>query len=417
LIRARAASAAAALLLIGLGACDSIVGAGGRQLDSTIVCTDDGCECKGGFGDCDDDVDNGCETDLNDTKNCGECANDCGIGKCDDLACVCEPGFADCDKKVSGCETDLTKSKEHCGSCERDCLGGTCTMSLCDPQIIPNTSAAYGFAVKDGSLYFTSTAEPGLFKEPVDGSGAPEKVGTSNDYGMIVRVSGDKLYWTTYTEVLATPLAGGATETLAKDVQPLYRMTVGGGQVYWDDVDPMVMEHSALMRVPATPGGMPEKVTGLGETKYLHDFIASDEHVYFNDTTLIRRVAHGETTPADFATTPVSATLYAVDGAALFFAGQTSGTFRVSFMGGDPEKIADAAPGYGSLEMDADNVYFLTSVAPNDSAQAVWRGSKKGGAAAVKLALDPAMYSGQPMSVDDKWVYWLSLAGVARVPK
>lgn len=97
--------------------------------------------CLSGWGDCDGDPSNGCETDLlTDPDNCGTCGNacsalhaitrDCNNGECD---IVCDDGWGDCNGGPSnGCETDLLTDIDNCGACGEacppgtSCVGGTC---------------------------------------------------------------------------------------------------------------------------------------------------------------------------------------------------------------------------------------------------------------------------------------------------
>ena len=81
-------------------------------------------ECPGGFGNCDGDASNGCETKLDTLTDCGDCGQPCdGVscagGVCTDL--TCKRGYADCDGKAgNGCEKSLT-SLTDCVMCKIDC--------------------------------------------------------------------------------------------------------------------------------------------------------------------------------------------------------------------------------------------------------------------------------------------------------
>ncbi|RME23622.1 MAG: hypothetical protein D6806_10960 [Deltaproteobacteria bacterium] len=100
-------------------------------------CIDGSCvvECYSGYGDCNDNPDDGCETNLiGNDSNCGACGVQCagqvphGVEKCDVdtcvLTCLDETGttdYEDCDGDSSnGCETSLW-SNESCGGCEIRC--------------------------------------------------------------------------------------------------------------------------------------------------------------------------------------------------------------------------------------------------------------------------------------------------------
>jgi MYXO-CTERM domain-containing protein len=86
--------------------------------------------CRAPFGDCDNDPQNGCETNLDeDNQHCGGCGRACslpgGSASCRLGECTldaCDPGLADCNQSPQdGCETDLQANGLHCGSCENAC--------------------------------------------------------------------------------------------------------------------------------------------------------------------------------------------------------------------------------------------------------------------------------------------------------
>jgi hypothetical protein len=109
--------------------------------------------CKGGFGDCDGDKANGCETTLTTVGSCGtSCATkvDCNttvehatVNGCTSGACsfTCTGGFTDCDGVASnGCETDLTAlvscgttcgNKVDCTTAVKNANGITCSSGAC----------------------------------------------------------------------------------------------------------------------------------------------------------------------------------------------------------------------------------------------------------------------------------------------
>ncbi|MGE0322741.1 MAG: hypothetical protein AB7K71_07825 [Polyangiaceae bacterium] len=97
------------------------------------ICGASGCEpqgCEPGFGSCDDDPGNGCETPLGTATDCSTCGEVCsapsGDVACDasQFRCViqsCPAGSGDCnDDPSDGCENPLN-SLDHCGSCASVC--------------------------------------------------------------------------------------------------------------------------------------------------------------------------------------------------------------------------------------------------------------------------------------------------------
>ena len=117
--------------------------------NATAVCMGGTCAlgtCNRGFGNCDGNAANGCETNLlGDIANCGTCSNRCnpanGTARCTTGACgiaACNTGFADCNSlPADGCEVNTLTDTLNCGACGRACVahpgsysnacgGGTC---------------------------------------------------------------------------------------------------------------------------------------------------------------------------------------------------------------------------------------------------------------------------------------------------
>jgi hypothetical protein len=108
--------------------------------------------CNAGFADCNSDLIDGCEVDLNtDVDNCGGCSSACGTANgtpsCVGGTCsmACNVGFSDCsaDENSSrdGCETNTASNTANCGGCGQacstthgtaSCTASQCSMSSCD---------------------------------------------------------------------------------------------------------------------------------------------------------------------------------------------------------------------------------------------------------------------------------------------
>lgn len=111
--------------------------------NGTPTCATGSCaveDCDAGFGDCNTDPSDGCETTLDSITNCGMCGmgctitdgtGDCSTGSCEVASCVAERG--DCNMDPSdGCETNTRANDMHCGRCMMPCLvTQVCRNSVC----------------------------------------------------------------------------------------------------------------------------------------------------------------------------------------------------------------------------------------------------------------------------------------------
>lgn len=96
--------------------------------------------CEQGFEDCDGEESSGCEADLSSVRSCGSCDNVCAYpnaeASCQDGTCVmgsCDTGWGDCNQDATdGCETDLRSNTSNCGTCDNACAAGeVCSDGTC----------------------------------------------------------------------------------------------------------------------------------------------------------------------------------------------------------------------------------------------------------------------------------------------
>ncbi len=120
--------------------------------NATAACTAGACTvgtCLAGYGDCDGNPANGCETLLtNDTAHCGACATTCPAGSNGTALCVgsictfnCSSGYLHCSSNpADGCESNPQTDVMNCGACGHactsahstgGCVGGVCTIGAC----------------------------------------------------------------------------------------------------------------------------------------------------------------------------------------------------------------------------------------------------------------------------------------------
>ncbi|MDI1431203.1 hypothetical protein [Polyangium sorediatum] len=126
--------------------------------------------CEIGFGDCDTDASNGCESALaDDIYHCGFCSVMCsdnnGQPSCSNGTCdiTCNAGYEDCDgDATNGCEAYLDTSSVNCGSCGNNCFGGPCEQGVCGvgaSQVATGLKVPSALAVDASSLYLVG-AQP-----------------------------------------------------------------------------------------------------------------------------------------------------------------------------------------------------------------------------------------------------------------
>lgn len=110
--------------------------------NATATCAAGACgiACTTGFANCDSNATNGCETDVRaNVNNCGTCGTVCPARPNAAAACTagvcgltCATGFGNCDGNVTnGCETDTRTSALHCGTCGTACPSGVCEAGVC----------------------------------------------------------------------------------------------------------------------------------------------------------------------------------------------------------------------------------------------------------------------------------------------
>lgn len=148
------------------------------ELGSQDVFCDQGTcrfsNCPGGTASCDNPGANLCETDITSTvAHCGACDNNCDAlantdgTSCDDRQCVveqCAEGWGNCNGNTGdGCETNLLTTAAHCGQCGAACAGtatcsdGTCTCTGFQQTYCPGRSLIGGGPGTGGGCFNLNT--------------------------------------------------------------------------------------------------------------------------------------------------------------------------------------------------------------------------------------------------------------------
>jgi hypothetical protein len=102
--------------------------------------------CSAGWGSCDLNATNGCETVLGTNLNCAACGNVCGAGySCQGGSCQvdnCPAGTANCTN-APGCETNILTNITNCGGCGIACTNAHGTTACSAGACAPSCSAGW----------------------------------------------------------------------------------------------------------------------------------------------------------------------------------------------------------------------------------------------------------------------------------
>ena len=125
------------------------------RANATGTCTNSACSfaCNPGFGNCDSNFTNGCEAELAaNPTNCGMCGFRCAAAANATATCAgsvcgiaCNTGFGNCDGNgLNGCESNTASDVRNCGACGTICpsamgASATCTMGRCGLACMPGS--------------------------------------------------------------------------------------------------------------------------------------------------------------------------------------------------------------------------------------------------------------------------------------
>jgi hypothetical protein len=383
-----------AALATTVGACEQILGAisGDRHVDPHVDCSGPTCVCTGGFGDCNGNVNDGCETELSASPNCGACGVTCANGACIASACVCAAGFADCDDMTSnGCETNVADDPHNCGACSHDCGAGSCVGGVCAAATVAAVPSATTLAADGSNVYVGACGGTPTLTEFTPPSASPTALAPSGCPLAIASASG-YVVWATSTAILSN----GPTATLVSGVQPSAWLASGGDAVYWWDAGA-----KALLRVPLTGGAT--ATIGLGAITAL---TADFENAYWSDAAGIHVVAHTSVTPS-LLTNAVQARALASSGFGLY-ALDASGV-EVVQAAGAVQTLPEAALAE-SIAADSGGVYWsqqdgtLHNVPLSRTSSTV-------------LASGESFAAGLPIAVGASGVFWIAGGDLRTVGK
>lgn len=372
--------------------------------------------CPGDTADCDGNPSNGCETNLGtDKNNCGACGHvcslphatavTCSVGACEATACA--SGWGDCDgDSTNGCETDLDTTPYDCGNCGTDCNGAGCNGGTCataPTTLASNQQKAMGITLDSTYVYFTT--DLGVAKVPKSGGSVTQLGYLSQSFG--VAVDGTNAYFTTDGSITTqnavdwVSLAGGTSAKLvaSPDCFSAGGIAVSAGTAYFVCLD------GGILSVP-TSGGTPTVLTT--NVNNPNEIAIDANYAYYTNYATngsVMRVPLSGGTATTIASAQNMAAVVAVDGSSVYWTAQgtqggTDGkVMKAPLAGGAATTLVSGLDEPTGIAVDASNVYFTTI---GNTGAEVARVSKAGGTPFV------IAWGSEPhrVAVDGTRVYW-----------
>jgi hypothetical protein len=363
----------AAVLLL-LPGCGALVGVPDYTTGSHV---DANGRCEPGFGDCNGDVDDGCEVDLTTDGACGRCGARCVNATCQGdtpgASCQCAPGFSACGGDPNACLSQLASDTHNCGGCGIDCAPGTCLDGHCQPgSIVSDVALPFSSLVVVGDDVYYDEGQ-NVLRAPIDPTlGDPELlhfIGGAFCDG--VAADADHLVWLQRAdyagEIWTSALDGSGAHQLATGFlleslsgSASQDLALADGYAYWVSIDAVSMQ-CALRRVPLSGGAVETLATDGGANPY----VAIGAHDIYWSAGGPRLFVHPRAAPATFTALGLGMYVYAVGAfgdRACAFADTTSGDALLCGAGADPTSYASVAAltsNLGSIAFD-DRAVFAT---------------------------------------------------------
>ena len=369
-------------------------------------CTGGACSiaCSVDWADCDGVNANGCETSTATTANCGACGNACGDANgsascgAGDCQLTCQTDFGDCDGvNANGCEVDFNTNANHCGQCGRSCLGSTCEDGLCVPKDI---AAAHDFTTLDGVLYTTF----GTILRKVTGGGTLTKVlhESDNEIWEPVVADGRAFFFDGYPNTKIRAVSTGTMPFISTIVSTIAgypaALAYSDGMVYWRSLDVLFKADVTKTNVNGTSlATIPTDVEELHVQNGMVYWVSPGQGKIMRVSTTGGTASPwyaGQFQPADMV----------LEGSRIYW---VTGYGQIQTAAGDA--FSTIATGLGALRsITLDGNYLYVS---NDSQ--IWRMTKDG--EEKRLLTDPGSVQPDDLVVEGPWLYWVARGQTDRV--
>jgi hypothetical protein len=384
----------------------------GRTACAGAVCAP---ACDADYGDCDGVRANGCETDLTSSAgHCGKCGSACaatnGASFCAGGACAvsCNPGFGDCNAELAdGCETDLATTSS--------------SAKLCVPKTLARSVAgATDIAVErgpDGGVYITRPSARVV--QVVAKQGGPIKTLWKQGAAAEIVVGREDVFWIDISPAKIIKYRKGAppepaAEFDCKGLCAPYGLASYGDRAYWT-MRPLVAtsEPPSLWHNKSQNRMLMDKSLNLASNGLVAGpngiFWASKDGLEMALWTLDMRSPDKPQRVLTVAREPSAIALDA-RGDLIFWIER--GTRDASFKDGAVMKTSASPPHASRLELATsqhdprglavDHAWVYWSTADG----AVRKVRKDGVGGPVLLAVDPSIPTA--IDIDERHIYWVS---------
>lgn len=362
--------------------------------------------------DCDMDPKTGCEVDpTTNVDHCGACGMTCTAANAD-MGCTnsqcsivsCAQGFGDCNVEVQdGCEADLASNPYHCNMCGNSCKGGGCRNGNCAiPTVFAKTTFSPGeLLIFKDDLNIAARSGGEVWRMSTILNGAPTLVAATG-VGAINAIS------TTGSAIFVS----GSTGTARMDYSTgLNQYSYGTSTARAIDTDGIAAYWTAsnTVRTGPTSGGTATTFFNHSSLLSVHGLTVSGANVYWGlSDGSIWTSPKSPVNAKNLGDGPNSADNLIVDGTNIIWS-STGGIHAMDINGGPLKEIVNVSGTIRALAVDATHVYWT-----EDAAGLVQRTLKDGSAKPEILGID----QGKPwgIALTSQFVFWAN-SGTGEIMK
>jgi len=407
------------------GACGHVC----SSVHGTAACAGGNCSilCEPNFDNCDNDITDGCETDLqNDVLHCGSCSNACTPPDGASATCVqSKCGFAcladrgNCNAQdADGCETYLLTDADNCGSCGHSCAGAACINGYCELTTLSDSlTSPYAIAVDNTYVYWTDTVEGSVYRQDKDGSLPADRIAKPGSAGIALAVDSHRVFFSTSSNIQSFNKLTSVVQELASGQVNVRAIAVDSSSVYWvtggtTGTDGTLMKvniDGTNLQELASSQPQPAGIALFGTAVYWSNQGTWSGADYNNDGSIWKYSPSAVPPTVEFAASQPRPIGLAIDGTSVVWANRQNGSlYRKDTSGGAPVFLL-AGQTFGEDLVINDGVAYWTYPGDAPSSGAVMRFPLAAGTA---RAVAPLQNYPRRVAVDGSYVYW-TVAGAS----